>query len=130
MTSAAVVDATGTRTLLVRPAASPRWGLISGHTDGGEPLGQACRREVRNGAGLVNVTVIEPHLAVQQDIIECGDAETRHVDHVFAVVADPDEPLAEGGDELRWFDLRALPEPLNPGVRLHLHEAVRMTSGR
>jgi hypothetical protein len=69
---------------------------------------------------------------VQQDLVDCGQGEARHVDHIFAVVAGPDEPTGgfelptdPGDAEVGWFDVSALPQPLAPGVRLHLHSALR-----
>ena len=126
-----MLNRTGTRALLVSTGEHPRWQLASTHVDGGELLSQAVRRELRDECGLLRFDVLEPHLAVQQDIVACQGVDRRHVDHVFAVLADPvdsgpAEDTGERGD-LGWFDLDRLPEPLAPGVRMHLHQAVRVS---
>jgi ADP-ribose pyrophosphatase YjhB (NUDIX family) len=126
-----VLDAGGTHTLLVRVGEYGRWGLLGGHVEGGEPLAEAARREVRDGGRVGQFTVLEPHLAVQQDLLDCGHGEARHVDHVFAVVASPAEPIEEVASAesaeaaLGWFALSDLPEPLAPGVAMHVRSARR-----
>jgi ADP-ribose pyrophosphatase YjhB (NUDIX family) len=131
LASAVVLDAGGTHTLLARTGEYRRWDLPGGHVEGGEPLAEAARREVREVSGLRAFRVVEPHLAVQQDLVDCGSGEARHVDHVFAVIADPSEPAeplspAQQADaEVGWFPVGELPAPLAPGVRLHVHSALR-----
>jgi len=135
LASAVVLDAGGTRVLLARTGPYRRWDLIGGHVEGGEPLPEAARREVRDHGGVARFRVLEPHLAVQQDVVDCGRGEARHVDHVFAVVADAGEPTGgfevddPGDREVSWFAVSRLPEPLAPGVRLHLGSALRTTFG-
>jgi ADP-ribose pyrophosphatase YjhB (NUDIX family) len=124
-----VVDTPGRHVLLVRDRHRPRWVLVSGHVEGGEQLAEAARRQVREQTGLTRFRVTEPHLALQQDLVECGDAQVRHVEHVFAVVSDPSEPVQlgpldrDGG--AAWFGVRNLPADLAPGVALHLGAALR-----
>jgi ADP-ribose pyrophosphatase YjhB (NUDIX family) len=135
LASAVVLDAGGTHTLLVRVGEYGRWGLLGGHVEGGEPLAEAARREVRADGGISQFRVLEPHLAVQQDLLDCGHGETRHVDHLFAVVVDPAEPVdvlsSAGSAEVRmgWFAMTDLPEPLAPGVRMHLRSGLRTAFG-
>ena len=132
LASAVVLDAGGTRVLLARSGEYRRWNLVGGHVTGGELLVEAARREVRERGGVRRFRVVEPHLAVQQDLVDCGQGEARHVDHIFAVVADVAEPTGgfEVDDdpadaEVGWFAVSALPQPLAPGVALHLRSALR-----
>jgi ADP-ribose pyrophosphatase YjhB (NUDIX family) len=136
LASAVVLDAGGTRVMLARSGEYRRWDLPGGHVIGGEPLVEAARREVRECSDLKRFRVVEPHLAVQQDLVDCGQGEARHVDHIFILVADPDEPT--GGFEVDddpadaqvgWFAVTALPQPLAPGVSMHLHSALRTAFG-
>ena len=131
LASAVVLDAAGRHVLLVRDAELPRWRLAAEHVHGGEPLAEAARRAVRDRAHLVRFVLHEPHLAVQQDLCTCEGSQTRHVDHVFAVVADPMTDIAaEPGDGVgtAWFATEALPRDIDPGVRLHLSQAVRVAA--
>jgi ADP-ribose pyrophosphatase YjhB (NUDIX family) len=128
--SAVVVDRGARHVLLRRLEAHGRWQLVGGHVAGGETLSEAARREVREQAGLTRLRVIEPHVALQQDLVECRGVQARHVDHVFAVVVDPTEPVTEGfldeDQRVGWFPVSELPEPLAPGVRLHLSGTRRL----
>jgi ADP-ribose pyrophosphatase YjhB (NUDIX family) len=129
MTSAVIMDEAGTRVLLVMPEARPRWSLVTGHAEGGETLAEAARRQVREQTGVSPRRVLEPHIAVQQDRFDCGQSDSgpvRHVEHVFAVLADPAELIhTEPGVAAEWFPVLALPAPLAPGVRLHVSGSAR-----
>lgn len=125
---ALVVTADGSQTLLRRDREVGRWAPVGGHVDDGETLVAAVHRVLAEAAGLTRVRVVEPHLAVVQDVGPCPSASgpVRHVDHLFLVVADAEDPLAvEPGAEVGWFALDALPEPLVPGVGMHLRAAAR-----
>ncbi len=129
LAAAVVVDAPGRRVLLVRDPDRPRWTLPSGHVEGGEQLAEAARRQVREQTGLTRFRVCEPHLALQQDLVDCDGAQVRHVEHVFAVLCDPAEPVHDGpldrDGRAAWFGIRELPADLAPGVPLHVGSALR-----
>ena len=61
---------------------------MSGHVEGGEQLAESARRQVHEQTSLRRFRVLEPHLSLQQDLVDCQDAQVRHVEHVF-VVPDP-----------------------------------------
>jgi 8-oxo-dGTP pyrophosphatase MutT (NUDIX family) len=132
LAAAVVLDATGRHVLLARDAARPRWVLVSGHVEGGEQLAEAARRQVVEQAGITRFRVQEPHLALQQDLVDCregGEGQVRHIEHVFLVVVDPVEPVHDGPQDrdgsTGWFGVRDLPPDVAPGVALHLGAAVR-----
>jgi ADP-ribose pyrophosphatase YjhB (NUDIX family) len=132
MASAVVLDAPARHVLLVRDDELPRWRLVGVHVEGGEPLAEAARRAVQEQTDLGRFQLMEPHLAVQQNRFVCGEVETRHVDHVFAAVADPQtEVEVSRGRHTRssWFAVSELPTALDPSVRLHLSQAIRATTG-
>ena len=123
-----VLDAPGRHVLLVRDRDRPRWRLPAGHVQGGEQLAEAARREVREQTGLTRFAVTEPHLALQQDLVDCGGSQVRHVEHVFLVTCDPAQIVQPGpldGAGSAWFGVRDLPDPLTPGVALHVSAALR-----
>lgn len=116
--SAVVVAPDGAVVLLLRHPRFGRWGLLGGHVEGAESLLDAVRREVAEESGLADVQVLQPPLGMTQDLVTCGRAEeATHRDHLFAVVADPGQPLRpEPGAGLAWFAVDALPEPAVPGL--------------
>jgi ADP-ribose pyrophosphatase YjhB (NUDIX family) len=103
---------------------------VTGHVEGGEQLAEAARRQVVEQAGMSRFRVHEPHLALQQDLVECGEGQVRHVDHVFLVVLDPVEPVHDGPQDREgatgWFGVRDLPADVAPGVALHVGSATRL----
>ncbi|MCU0266688.1 MAG: NUDIX domain-containing protein [Actinomycetia bacterium] len=128
LASALVVDSDGSRVLLCRDPRVGRWGPVGGHVGGAETLTAAVQRVLAEATGLTRVRVVEPHLAVVQDVVPCPAAagSVRHVDHLFVVVADPADPLTpEPGAAVAWFGLDALPDPLVPGIGMHLRAAAR-----
>jgi 8-oxo-dGTP pyrophosphatase MutT (NUDIX family) len=129
LASAVVLDAPRRHVLLLRETDRPRWGLPAGHAQGGERLAEAARREVREQTGLGRFTVVEPHLALQQDLVDCHGSQVRHVEHVFLVTVDPAQSVQPGpldrDGSAAWFGVRDLPALLTPGVSLHLSAALR-----
>jgi len=131
--AAVVLDPTRSRVLLARTSTG-RWALPEGHTEGGEALAEAVRRVVAEQGGPNRVRVVEPHLAVSQDVVGCPTVEqpVRHVTHQYLALADDAEegaaagaPAAQPVPELSWFPVSQLPDPLQPGVGLHLRAALR-----
>jgi len=90
---------------------------------------------VAKESGLADVRVLEPALGVTQAMVSCGvtcgrGEEVRHRDHLFAVVADPEHPLAaEPGSVLAWFAVGALPEPAVPGLGAGVSAAAEAARG-
>lgn len=128
LASALVVSADGGQVLLRLDPENGRWGPVGGHVDEGDTLVATIHRVLAAAAGLTRVRVVEPHLAVVQDVGGCASAAgpVRHVDHLFLVVADPDDRIAADPEaEVGWFPLDALPEPLVPGIGMHLRAAAR-----
>ena len=123
--SAVVLDVTGARTLLIRSNDGHRWTLVGRHVTSGEPAAEAARRALTEQTGLTGFRVIEPHLGLQQDLTDCGTGVTRHVDHVFLIQTDRVHTAADVTDGAAWFAVANLPQPLEPGVGLHVRSAVR-----
>jgi 8-oxo-dGTP pyrophosphatase MutT (NUDIX family) len=130
--SAVVVAPDGSRVLLLRHPRFGRWGPLGGHVEDAETLLDAVRREVAEESGLTGVRVLAPALGVTQQVLTCGRAqEATHRDHLFAVVADPEHPLAAGpGSALAWFAVDALPEPAVPGLGAWVGAAAETARGR
>lgn len=129
--SAVVVSPDGGRVLLLRHPRFGRWGPLGGHVAGAETLLDAVHREVAEESGLTGVRVLAPALGVTQHLLTCSRAEeATHRDHLFAVVADPGQPLRpESGAGLAWFAVDALPEPAVAGLGAWVSAAARAARG-
>lgn len=100
------------------------YSVPAGHLDGGESVIEAGCREAREEVGVS----LQPGDLVFSSVMHRIEDEER-VDFFFAVQAWPSEPYnnePEKCDDVRWFDLEALPKNTVPYVRRaiqnHLHE--------
>ncbi len=50
-------------------------------------------------------------------------SEHLDVQYLALVPADAQEVMSDESDDLRWFDLDALPDPLDPSVRALIDQA-------
>ena len=100
------------------------YSVPAGHLDGGESVIEAGCREALEEVGVG----LQPGDLVFTGVMHRIEDEER-VDFFFAVRAWPTEPYnsePEKCDDLRWFDIEALPENTVPYVRQaiqnHLHD--------
>lgn len=119
--SAAVLDHTGERVLLMLHRKIGRWLQMGGHADGDGDLVRVALREATEESGIAAGLVIDP-VPVDVDIHEVGcpaDNRAWHLDIRFLVVAPPDavEVLNEESLALRWFPLDDLPDDFDEGGR-------------
>jgi 8-oxo-dGTP pyrophosphatase MutT (NUDIX family) len=121
--SALVVDATGTRTLLMLHRKLGRWFQPGGHADGDTNLAAVALREATEETGLVGLRVAVPAIDVDIHRVEPpGEPPHLHLDTRFLVVA-PAGACEAGNEEslaLRWVaeaDLDDLDPPIDPGTR-------------
>jgi len=118
-----VIFRDGEKVLLLRRANTGyhdgEYSLPAGHVDGGEPAIQAACREAREEVG---VTINSEDLLLVHTMHRVSNEPELHerLDLYFETVRwDGDTQNAEPDkcDELRWMDLRKLPENVVPEVR-------------
>lgn len=121
--SALVVDATGTRTLLMLHRKLGRWFQPGGHADGDTNLAGVAWREATEETGIDALRVAVPAIDVDVHQVEPpAEAPHLHLDVRFLVLA-PDGALEEANEEslaLRWVgaaDLDDLTPPLDASTR-------------
>lgn len=121
--SALVVDAAGTRTLLMLHRKLGRWFQPGGHADGDANLAAVSLREATEETGIAGLRVALPAIDVDVHLVEPpGEEPHLHLDARFLVVAPAgavEEANAESLD-LRWVeeaDLDHLVPPIDPGTR-------------
>ena len=121
--SALVVDATGTRTLLLLHRKLGRWFQPGGHADGDANLAAVAWREATEETGIDGLRLAVPAIDVDVHRVEPpGEPPHLHLDLRFLVVA-PSGAVEAGNEEslaLRWVsedDLDRLDPPVDASTR-------------
>ena len=68
----------------------------------------------------------EQPLRLDRHPVPCGGAQSEHLDvqYLALVPADAQEVMSDESDDLRWFAVDALPDPLDPSVRALIDNAL------
>jgi 8-oxo-dGTP pyrophosphatase MutT (NUDIX family) len=125
--SALVMDEHRTRVLLTLHPKVGRWLQLGGHVETGDAsLREAARRETIEEGGIADVTISESPLRLDRHPVPCGGAQSEHLDvqYLALVPADAQEAISDESDDLRWFAVDALPDPLDPSVRALIDNAL------
>jgi 8-oxo-dGTP pyrophosphatase MutT (NUDIX family) len=110
--SALVVDATGTRVVVLLHTKLRRWLQPGGHADGDMELAAVALREATEETGIDGLRVLVPAIDLDLHEVDHGDAlgNHLHLDLRFVVVAPPGAVI-EGNHEsleLRWVTMGEL----------------------
>ncbi len=136
--SALVVDATGTRTLVMLHRKLGRWFQPGGHADGDANLAAVALREATEETGIAGLRVALPAIDVDvHRVAPPGETPHLHLDARYLVVAPPGatEQANQESLDLRWVDeagLEALEPPIDAStrrlVRRGLHLAAELVA--
>ncbi|MFI6268310.1 NUDIX hydrolase [Micromonospora zamorensis] len=116
--STLVLDATGSRVLLCLHVKFGRWVQLGGHC---EPTDQtlvaAALREATEESGIAGLRIDPVPIDVDVHQVQCQGGSLHH-DVRFAVLAPPAavEQVSDEAEELGWFPLDQLPQPLAGGT--------------
>ena len=91
------------------------YSVPAGHLDGNEPIRMAAVREAQEEIG-VRINPAEIHFAGVFHRSE-GDERVDFFVHVLSWIGDPFNAEPEKCDEIRWTDIKDLPENTIPYVR-------------
>lgn len=125
--SALVMDESRERVLLTLHPKVGRWLQLGGHNEAGDgTIRAAAHREAVEEGGIADVTVLGAPLRLDRHPVPCGGSMSVHLDvQYLALVPVGSTPvMSTESDDLRWFDLDALPEPLDASVRALIDAAV------
>lgn len=126
--SALVMDEHRTRVLLTLHPKVGRWLQLGGHNEAVDAsVRDAARREAIEESGIPDVVISGEPLRLDRHPVPCGGRMSEHLDlqYLALVPTDAREVMSEESDDLRWFALDALPEPLDPSVRALIETATR-----
>jgi len=135
--SALVLSPDADRVLLDLHRKVGRWLQFGGHVELGDPdLAGTALREAREESGIDALSLVSTRpVRLDRHPAPCSPGRARdHLDVQFVAVASPDaRPRASAeSHDVRWFPVRALPEPTDDSVRVLVAAAVtqvRQASG-
>lgn len=125
--STLLMDEHRTRVLLTLHPKVGRWLQLGGHVEIGDAsLQDAARREAIEESGIEVVRISEQPLRLDRHPVPCGGAQSEHLDvqYLALVPADAQEVMSDESDDLRWFAVDGLPDPLDPSVRALIDNAL------
>lgn len=126
--SALVMDEGRTRVLLTLHPKVGRWLQLGGHCEPGDAsLAAAAAREVREESGIDAVRLSPQPIRLDRHAVPCGGGPSEHLDvqYLALVPAGAQAVMSEESDDLQWFGLDALPDPLDSSVRALIADARR-----
>ncbi|WP_067965629.1 NUDIX hydrolase [Nocardiopsis trehalosi] len=120
--SAAIVDASGTRTALVLHRMMGMWLQTGGHCESGDvSLAGAALREATEESGIVGLRLLPDPVRLDRHAVPCGGGSgSWHLDVEYAAVAPEDAVLVRAEDEsadLAWWPVDAVPDPTDEACR-------------
>ena len=125
--SALVMDEHRSRVLLTLHPKVGRWLQLGGHNESTDAsVRAAAQREAMEESGIADVTVSSAPLRLDRHPVPCGGRMSEHLDvqYLALVPGHAQEVISEESDDLRWFPVGALPEPLDPSVRALIDTAL------
>lgn len=126
--SALVMDEDRTRVLLTLHPKVGRWLQLGGHNEAHDAsIREAARRETVEESGIGEVSISARPIRLDRHPVPCAGMMSEHLDvqYLALVPADATAVMSDESDDLRWFAVDALPEPLDPSVRALVETARR-----
>jgi 8-oxo-dGTP pyrophosphatase MutT (NUDIX family) len=117
--STAVLDAAGKRVLLTLHPKAKLWLQLGGHCEPHDTsLAGTALREAAEESGIEDLRLLPGPVRVDRHRVWCHGG-SYHLDVQYAAVAPEGarEKISDESDDLRWFELDALPDSADGAVR-------------
>lgn len=135
--SALMMNEARTQVLLTLHPKVGRWLQLGGHCEETDAtLRAAAHREAQEESGIADlagtsvITISTEPLRLDRHPVPCGGAMSEHLDvqYLALVPNGSREVISEESDDLRWFDVTALPDDLDSSVRALIRDALANAS--
>ncbi len=117
--STAVLDPTGTRVLLTLHSKLKAWLQLGGHCEPGDrTLAAAALREATEESGIAGLRLRPGPVALDRHRVFCHPEGSYHLDVQYVAIAPHDgHRISDESDDLRWFEVTALPDSADEALR-------------
>jgi 8-oxo-dGTP pyrophosphatase MutT (NUDIX family) len=118
--STVVLDDSRSRVLLTLHSKVKAWLQLGGHCEAADvTLCDAALREATEESGILGLRLLPDPVQVDRHFVRCHPEGSYHLDVQYLAIAPAGarHQISDESDDLRWFDVGALPEPTDEALR-------------
>ncbi|MCW2886745.1 MAG: hypothetical protein QOE54_1911 [Streptosporangiaceae bacterium] len=118
--STAVLDESRSRVLLTLHSKVKAWLQLGGHCEPADlTLSEAALREATEESGIAGLRLLPDPVQIDRHFVRCHPEGSYHLDVQYAAIAPAGarHHISDESEDLRWFEVGALPEPTDEALR-------------
>jgi 8-oxo-dGTP pyrophosphatase MutT (NUDIX family) len=118
--STMVIDDSGSRVLLTLHSKVKAWLQLGGHCEAADlTLYGAALREATEESGIAGLRLLPDPVQIDRHLVRCHPGGSYHFDVQYLAIAPAGarHRISDESDDLRWFEVGALPEPTDEALR-------------